>query len=315
MAHEVENMFSVRVTPWHGLGVIINDAPSFEETLKVAGLDWSVSMRKLYLENNVEVSKRAICRDSDNSVLGYATDDYKPLQNNEALNFFKPFHDSGEVSFETAGSLRQGQKVWFLANLKRNPMTIVKGDEVQKFLLLSNAHDGLTGIRVGFTPIRVVCANTLAMAHSNVESKLLRVFHSSKVVANLEAIRDTINTMDASFEATAEQYRKLASKSIHQSDVEKYVTQVFYNNIIAITDREKTIRKNFTNEISELMEIGQGANIPGVKGTVWGLYNATTEYLNYQDGRSQDNRLNKLWFGVNKELNKRALQVAVNMAA
>ncbi len=270
MAHDLEvvngkaSIFSVNKTPWHNLGTVIKDAPNIDEVLKLAGLDWTVSMQSLYLGahlNSMHVTQRAIVRDSDKKVLGFAGNRYNPLQNKDALEFFRPFHDSGEATFETAGSLRGGQKVWILAALQRKEIDLGSGDTVKKFLLLSNGHDGTTGIKVGFTPIRVVCANTLAMAHNKSTSKLLRVFHSKKVKENLKLIQETVNAADAEFEATAEQYRRLTKIQINQNDLKNYVTQVFYNGAQAESDREKIARESLDRDIQRLFETGQGNDL------------------------------------------------------
>lgn len=318
MSHQLENMFSVKETPWHKLGQVIANAPSIEEVLKLAGLDWTVSLRPLHLQmpdgSLKQVSENAIVRDTDNSVLGYTGRRYRPLQNQDALNFFKPFAETGLCSFETAGSLKQGQKIWIMAQLNTSEMEIVKGDVVRKYLLLSNGHDGKMGIRVGFTPVRVVCANTLAMAHGSNESKLIRVFHSSKTLANLETLRETINAANASFEATAEQYRRLANRGVNQGDVAKYVDAVFYNGKQAETDREKIARQTLNDSITQLFEVGHGNDMANVRGTYWALYNGVTQYLSYDMGRSDDSRLDSLWYGANKDLNKTALEQALVMA-
>lgn len=317
MAHEIENMFSVKETPWHRLGKVIVDAPTIEEVLKLAGLDWTVSLRPLYLADvdglRQKVTQNAIVRDSDNTVLGFTGKRYRPLQNSDALEFFKPFAQSGLCQFETAGSLRNGQRVWIMAQLNTPEMEIVKGDIVRKYLLLSNGHDGKMGIRVGFTPVRVVCANTLAMAHNSGESKLIRVFHSSKTIENLETLRDTINAANASFEATAEQYRKLASANVVKSDIAKYVDLVFYNGKQAESDREKLARETLNQKITQLFEVGHGNDLQNVRGTYWALYNGVTQYLSYDMGRSDDSRLDSLWYGTNKDLNKTALESALQM--
>ena len=146
-----------------------------------------------------------------------------PLQNTNAFEFFDGFIQAKEALLETAGSLDEGRKVWVMAKIQRPNSEIVKGDEVAKFVLLSNSHDGTTAVRVGFTPIRVVCANTLAMAHSDKASKLIRVRHSKQVKQNLDAIRETMNVADEEFEATAEQFRFLASRQINAKDLEKYI--------------------------------------------------------------------------------------------
>jgi phage/plasmid-like protein (TIGR03299 family) len=318
MAHEVENMFSVKETPWHKLGRVITDAPSIEEVLKLAGLDWSVSLRPLDLTNPdgtiQRVTQNAIVRDSDNSVLGFTGKRYRPLQNSDALDFFRPFQESGLCNFETAGSLRQGQKIWIMASLNSGEMEIVKGDVVRKYLLLSNGHDGKMGIRVGFTPVRVVCANTLAMAHGSNESKLIRVFHSSKTLSNLETLRETINAANASFEATADQYRRLANRGVNAGDVAKYIDIVFYNGKQAESDREKIARETLNDNITRLFETGHGNDLANVRGTYWALYNGVTQYLSYEQGRTDDSRLDSLWYGANKDLNKTALDMALTLA-
>jgi phage/plasmid-like protein (TIGR03299 family) len=318
MAHEIENMFSVKETPWHKLGRVIKDAPSMEQVLELAGLNWSVSLRPLHMTmpdgSSKTVAENAIVRDTDNSVLGFTGKRYRPLQNSDALEFFRPFQESGLCSFETAGSLRQGQKIWIMASLNGAEMEIVKGDAVRKYLLLSNGHDGKMGIRVGFTPVRVVCANTLAMAHGSNESKLIRVFHSSKTMENLETLRETINAANASFEATAEQYRHLANRGVNAGDISKYVDLVFYNGKQAESDREKIARETLNENITRLFEAGHGNTMTNVSGTYWALYNGVTQYLSYEQGRSDDSRLDSLWYGANKDLNKTALESALVMA-
>jgi phage/plasmid-like protein (TIGR03299 family) len=166
MAHAVEQMMFVGATPWHGLGNQLDEAPTISEAITAAGLDWEVGLKDLFTGEGTPVPARATYRKTDNSILGVVGPRYTPLQNSDAFDWFQPFLDANECQLHTAGSLHSGQKVWVLAQLNRDNSEIVKGDEVSKFILLSNSHDGTTAIRVGYTPIRVVCANTMAMAHS-----------------------------------------------------------------------------------------------------------------------------------------------------
>src|SRR5208283_4710816 len=120
----------------------------------------------------------------------------------------------------------QGSRVFVLAKLNRDPLVIAEGDVIEKFILLSHGHDGSLAVRVGLTPIRVVCQNTLSMAHGSAASKLIRFKHTKDMHQNLENIRGIINVANREFEATAEQYRLLARKSINQADLKKYVERV-----------------------------------------------------------------------------------------
>jgi phage/plasmid-like protein (TIGR03299 family) len=309
MAHLVEMMFSVRKTPWHGLGSVLDDPPTMEQGLRLAGLDWDVRRERLYTQDGTEAPAFAVVRESDNKVLGAVGEKYRPLQNREAFAWFEPFLMAGEANLETAGSLAGGSRVWVLAKLNRDPMVVAPGDEVEKFLLLSNSHDGSLAVRVGFTPIRVVCNNTLTLAHASKDSQLIRLKHSSGVVANLENVRDTVNSINARFEATAEQYRLLARKDINQADLRKYVQRV-----LDVGDKPGTRMANMIRRIEELFEAGEGNATQHVRGTYWAVYNAATEWLSHERGRSQDSRLGSLWYGDGAGLNARALAVALEMA-
>ncbi len=233
MPANVETMFSVKLTPWHNKGKVIANAPTIEQGIEDAGLNWEVELQSIYRkmadgsDDILNELGRTIVRKDNDKVLGLVGPKTSVLQNRFAFNFFQPFIDSGETFLETAGSLDEDRKIWVLAKINRPNSEIVKGDDVAKFVMLSNVHDGSAAVRVGFTPIRIVCANTLAIAHKDKASKLIRVRHSKDVETNLQKIQETINIADNEFEATAEQYRYLASRQINTSDLKKYIKTVF----------------------------------------------------------------------------------------
>jgi phage/plasmid-like protein (TIGR03299 family) len=198
-----------------------------------------------------------------------------------------------------------------LAKLHRDPSVIAPGDEVEKYLLLSHGHDGSLAVRCGFSPVRVVCANTLAMAHGSDASRLIRVKHTKDIHENLANVREVMDLANQEFEATAEQYRRLARKSVNQADLRKYVRRV----LKVEDDKEASSRlKNLMEEIVGLAEAGRGNDLTSVRGTLWTAYNGVSEWLTYQRGRSGDNRLNSLWFGGGALTNRLALEVALVMA-
>jgi phage/plasmid-like protein (TIGR03299 family) len=310
MAHLVETMMYVGETPWHGLGKRIPEEKKLgiDEALVAAGLDWKVDLRRLYTEDghtllNV-LGRYAVCRQKDNAILGIVGQDYTPLQNEEAFAWFQPFLDKADVTLETAGSLRGGSQVWVLAKIQGANMTVGGNDEVAHYVLLSNSHDGSLPVRVGFTPIRVVCNNTLCLAHESEASKLLRVRHTSRLLKNLDDIREIMDIAHEEFYATIEQYRTLMKRAINQNDFLKYVKLVF--------NLSEKGGKELIPNIAYLVDHGRGSELAGQ--TYWGAYNAVTEYLNYFRGKTQDNTLTSLWFGDSAQVNKRALDVALKMA-
>jgi phage/plasmid-like protein (TIGR03299 family) len=313
MAHEIEvvdniaNMMYVGDAPWHKLGTKFEVAPTLDTAIMAAGLDWNVILKPLFTGDGISAPANATVRESDGSILGVVGPGYKPLQNQKAFDFFKFFVNSGAVTVECAGSLRNGRRVFILCKINKDPIVVKGNDIVQKYVLLSNSHDGTMAVRAGFSGIRVVCANTLAMALGADSSKLLRIRHTKSVNEALDEVAQIMNIADQSFDATAEQYRRLAAKSVNVADLDKYVRTVFK------LDDEGDSR--VIDQVIPLFEKGRGNDMPEIKGTYWAAMNAVSEYVQYERGSSDDTRLDQTWFGAGQTLNKRALEVALEMAA
>jgi phage/plasmid-like protein (TIGR03299 family) len=311
----VETMAFFGEVPWHGLGTPLEetDLYDWQQACIKSGLDWEVELTPLVTaDTQAKVTHRAVRRKSDQRILGVVGPRFCVLQNKDAFKWFDPFLQAREAALNTAGALCEGSRIWVLAKMNRDPLVIVPGDEVDKFVLLSHGHDGSLAVRVGFTPIRVVCANTLALAHGSDASKLIRIKHSASVMENLENIREIMNVANAEFEATAEQYRLLARKNINQHDLRAYVKRVLkVDNQTKISTRTM----NMIDQIIGLCEAGKGNTLPSIKNTYWSSYNGVSEWLGYQRGTSQANRLNSLWFGDSANMNKHALETALAMAA
>lgn len=312
MAAQIESMAFFGATPWHGLGTPLEEADLYDwhRACVKSGLDWEVELTPLVTaDTQAKVTHRGVRRKSDGRILGVVGPKYHPLQNRDAFAWFQPFLEAKEAALNTAGSLCEGSRVWVLAKMSRDPLVIAPGDEIGKFILLSHSHDGSLAVRVGFTPIRVVCANTLALAHRSDASKLIRVKHSASLHENLANIREVMNVANAEFEATAEQYKLLARKSINQADLRSYVKRV-----LKVEGKPSTRMQNTINEIIGLCESGKGNTMPSIRNTLWSSYNGVTEWLGYQRGNSESNRLNSLWFGDSANVNKHALETALTMA-
>ena len=189
MPANVETMFSVRETPWHGLGRIIMDAPASREALELAGLDWQVESRNIYSGTGAMIpGYRANVRSTDDAVLGVVSDRYRIVQNEEAFQFTDDLLGEG-VTYETAGSLQGGKKVWMLARLPRK--YLIAGDQVVPYLVIFNSHDGSSGVKVATTPIRVVCQNTLNLA-LNTAKRSWTARHTENVLLRVQDARETL---------------------------------------------------------------------------------------------------------------------------
>lgn len=310
--------------PWHGLGTPLTGDETFDEMFEKCGLDFDVTLREMHVvgDTDLVVPGFAVCRTTkagDKKILATVGDKYRVLQNKDAWEFFRPFIESGECRFTTAGSLFDGGRVWAQVQLNRDNAVVVDGDEIEKKLLLSHSHDGSLAINVGFTPIRVVCANTEQMARNEMlrgGNRLAKIRHTESAKVRLDKIRDTIAEINALFDNTvSEVYRKLARTPIKSGEsLNAFFMRVFDMEVNAETGKLATRTQNRLNRLVELFETGKGNTLPGVAGTVWAAYNAVTEYLSYDSGRSNDNRMNSLWFGVNGTVNYKALETALALA-
>ena len=316
MADMVEKMAYFGAVPWHGFGETLEESDWYDldSTSVKSGLDWEAELAQLMtIDDHQHVDRFAVRRKTDKRILGDVGPRYHILQNQKAFEWFKPFLDSKEAALHTAGSLYEGSVVWILAKLNRSGIEVAEGDKVEKFILLSNSHDGKKAVRVGFTPIRVVCANTMAMAHSNKASKLIRVRHSASVEENLVNIREVMDVANQEFEANAKQYRLLATKGINQSDLEKYVKRVLDLDEV---DKISSRSQNIISKIMEMAKNGRGNDLPSVRNTYWTAYNGVSEYLTWErGGKNKHNRLHNLWFGQAKDMNVHALETALDMCA
>jgi phage/plasmid-like protein (TIGR03299 family) len=316
MAHAIENrngkdcMFYVGSEPWHKLGQKLEDNPSITDAISAAGLDWEVGLKHLVTEDGQPVSHKATVRKDDNKIFGVVGPRYTPLQNRDAFEVFQPLLDEGLCSLHTAGSLHGGQKVWVLAKVNSDNAEIVPGDELAKFVLLSNSHDGTTSIRFGHSFIRVVCANTMAMAHSSSASKLIRIRHTTSSKKNLGVVRDIMNVVEADFEASLEQYKFLASRQFNQADIRKYVK------IVLGVDKtpEDDIKTRTKNIIDDLLGRIEGPKQRTIAGSWMAAWMGVNEYYNHAKGRTADNRLDSLWFGSGVGDNQKAFQTAMDFA-
>lgn len=349
-------------SPWanHPNTVVLDDSKDIKEALKKSHLDWTVSKHETYHKKEdgtfEETGAYCIKRNDNGALLTQGTSvgpHYTPLQNVQSFEFFNDFLATGDVSLENAGVLAGGAKVWVLARLEKKPLVVGKDDEINKYLLLSNSHNGSSSVKLGFTPVRVFCGNCLTMAIRHNAAKILRVRHNRRLSSNLESIKEAINAMDAAFEANGELYRRLQNTGINQNDLVKYVKNVFgmaekenrkgevtlatrtkhtLENIIAYHDREmygEAERKLIVQELLDtkrereqalldtVLEISESPTNLGTlkhKSTAWSAFNAVNQYLNYDRGHNVDTRLDSLWNGSSAQLNEKALDLALEMA-
>jgi phage/plasmid-like protein (TIGR03299 family) len=326
MAHELEirdgqaSMFYVNEEPWHGLGTKLDRPATAVEAIKAARLDWRVMKVPLYaVEGDTSISVPdtfGVVRDDlwgkkGCPVLGIVGKDYTPLQNSEAFSFFDPIVGQNAAIYHTAGVLRDGERIWLLAKLP-SQIVVVGDDVADKYLLLSNSHDGRSAVQVKFTPIRVVCQNTLTQALS--DGTTIRIAHTPNMQERLKQAHRLLGIVDKGFTNLAAAFQAMCKLSLDASKLDEYLAEVFPDP----KDPEEPEHWKAVKRIQEsrfwsryFFEHGKGNDRPGARGTLWAAYNGVTELIDHRrTQQTPDRRLDSAWFGDGYHVKGRALRIA-----
>jgi phage/plasmid-like protein (TIGR03299 family) len=315
MAHNINfnsttgryTFFSVKEKAWHGLGQIVEQYPTSEEAIKHAGLDYEVAKSPLFTKgsgiietaNGIEIGSSELevpnyyanIRTDNNAVLGVVGKDYHIVQNREAFNFFDSIVGGGEgIMYETAGALGQGERIFITAKLP-DYIRVGNGDDVtEKYIFLTTSHDGSGSITAAFTPIRIVCQNTLNASLRSM-TNVVRIKHTSGAKQHLENAHKLMGLADTLSTQLEGIFNEWAKVKVTDQEVKKLIQ-------LALCPNKETldlIKKGADNDVSTVFKnVVQDAfayamtsdtqQMDTTKGTLFGAYNAVTGY--YQNVRS-----------------------------
>ena len=319
MSHEVEMVNGVAQmayageTPWHGLGTKVAPDLSPIQIMSKAGLDWSVEKETMTTASGVEIEgKKALVRSSDNKVLDVVGDNWNPVQNSDAFEFFSEYTLAGDMEMHTAGSLKGGQMVWALAKVKES-FDILGGDQVDSYLLFSNPHKYGKAIDVRFTPIRVVCNNTLSMSLGQNVANSVTLNHRNEF--NPAMVKEQMGIASEKFAKYKEMAEFLSTKRFSMDALVQYYNDVFPRtykgkkdiNVKTFSDLSSNGQKAYS-----FLETQPGANYG--EGSWWQALNSVTYLTDHKMGREVDSRLSSAWFGANQTRKIRAVEKAVEYA-
>jgi phage/plasmid-like protein (TIGR03299 family) len=316
MAHEIEmvngkaQMAYAGSVPWHGLGCKVPADLTPEQMLEAAGLNWNVEKIPAYAEvagKQVKIGQSALVRSLDDKILDVVSDDWNPVQNAEAFDFFNEFVNAGDMEMHTAGSLKGGQIVWGLAKVKES-FELFKGDQIDSYLLFSNFHKYGFSTDVRFTPIRVVCNNTLTLSLNSAVERMAKISH--RKVFKPDSVKEMLGIATDKLAKYKEMAAFLGSKRAKNEDIVEYFKRVF-----PVTgsnqNKVKEISKSAETALS-ILNTQPGAEY--AEGSWWQPFNAVTYFADHLAGRTADTRLTSAWYGYNKGVKTKALELAVEMA-
>lgn len=304
---------SAKEKAWHGLGQIVEHAMTSQEAIKLANLDYTVDKQQAYMGldgNFIEVKDKFVTYRTDtNDTFGVVGKRYHVVQNTEAFEFFDAIVGENEAIFETAGCLKKGEVVFITAKL---PSYIAVGDDVvDQYLLLSSSHDGTRGIQAFFTPVRVVCNNTLSAAYQNSKYRV-NITHTKSASEQLRKAHEIMGISNLLSKELNELYNKMAKTPINDKALDQFFISSLDLKIDTETNKLSTRGENILSSIKEYYEVGPGQE--QFTGTLWGAYNAVTGfYQNVRDYKSQENKMNQIMFGSVQNKIKDSLNLVADL--
>lgn len=321
MAHELEivngeaSMAYVGKTPWHGLGKRVPADVSPEQMLDAAGLNWDVEKVPMFYDvgsGPVLTKSRALIRSTDKKLLTVINDSWNPVQNREAFEFFNDFVSAGDMEMHTAGSLRDGRMVWAMAQIKES-FELFGGDRVEGYLLFSNPHEFGRSIDIRFTPVRVVCNNTLTLALDEHAKHAVKVNHRSQFDG--DRVKETLGIAKDRLARYKEQAQFLGQRKYKKESIIEYFNRVFPSMTKDEFKKQEINKAPISRQAEEAMAVLHTQ--PGARfaeGSWWQAFNTVTYMADHKLGRSQDSRLSSSWYGLNRAKKEKALELALEYA-
>jgi phage/plasmid-like protein (TIGR03299 family) len=336
MAHNINfneqtgkhSFFSVKEKAWHGLGQLVQDYPTSAEAIQYAGLDYTVEKRPLFtydndnmlqdVEGSLQIPEIAVpnyyatLRTDTKDVLGVVGKDYKIVQNKEAFTFFDAIVDGEGIMYETAGALGKGERIFITAKLP-GYIKVGSNDLIEKYVFLTTSHDGFGSITAAFTPVRIVCNNTLNAALRNC-SNSVKIRHTSNAKERLEQAHKVMGIANKLSEHLEGIFNRWAKVTITDKSLRRLIQLAMVPNKEVLDnlqqgkqDELSTIFKNLCDNVFEYALGSTTQNTATTKETVFGAYNAVTGYYqNVRSYKNEDAKLKSLLFGGTGQLRTQA---------
>lgn len=338
MAHEIDmsndraNMAYLGEIPWHKLGQSMPENASIEQWIHAAGMDYEIKHAPVQYTNgsiHTYTGKRVLYRSDTNAPLGVVSDAYKAVQPAAVLEFFRGLCETNSLKMETAGVLRGGAIYWALA--KTGHEINLAGDRTHGYLMLSSTADGSRATDARFTSVRVVCANTLAVAmYGSVKpAGAVRTRHTSVFDASATKKKLNLDQFDSSWLNFKAQMEALCNVKVSPNEAREFFTELLrpadqrakpraaigastLTDLLGAplnTPQEKTATDRAVRGLEDMVKSYYAA--PGaVPGTAYGLVQGVTHFIDHVRG-GDDTRMASAWFGQGDTLKTTALNNAL----
>lgn len=301
---------------WHGLGQIVDGSMTAKQAIELAQLNYDVvkvpilaSMPNQSMDMVVP-NQFATLRNDTNEVFGVVGSQYEIIQNVEAFNFFDNIVGEGAAIYETAGALGIGQKIFISAKMPNDIIRINGSDDItEMYVVLTSSHDGSGSIVAMITPVRVVCANTLAIALQGSTNKV-KIRHTKNAHIALQQASELLGITHVLKNELNECFNVLAKKVVTDTEVKKLVSMLFAGG--GQKEDESTRILNIREEVLNSYYSGVGQK--NILGTAWGVYNGITHYLSHtKEYKNTSSMFDSMLIGESQKLSQLTLDTLIEL--
>lgn len=249
------------------------------EAIVQSGLNWDAHFEPIQTASGVTVPDKKAVVKADGTPLGIVGDTYHIFQNQEMWNFIEAFRQTyPSTTFHASGELRQGKKVWVA--LKNGETEVLNGDPYTEYFLFVNSFDGTYNVRILFTPVRIVCNNMINAAVSQ-GSNYFSLRHTHTIDERIKDVKIALQVKTRYLDALYTNLKYLSKKELKEKEMKEILETRIFDVNDKLKERAKKTRQEKVQKVLELVETGKGSDIPGVRGTAYGLYQAITEWCDH----------------------------------
>jgi phage/plasmid-like protein (TIGR03299 family) len=319
MAHQFSSgVFCYNKPAWHRLGVVVDGTLSAREAFRVANADFHVAGRPVFDADMQPIAGyQAITRMDTGRTLSVMTETYTPIQNESLIRIAEALHE--DINMDAVCVLSDGKKVTFTARIRGAEGDVVPGDPVQQYLIGCTSHDGSIPFQLLFSPIRVVCQNTLSAAlglasNQRHQYNSIRIRHTKNADSLIQRLPDLVDVRRRQFIGGLDELRHMAATPCSMAQFRQYISNIFADQLQGTvndvrgdksTERPKVLEDlaAWSSVLLKFEGEAIGSDLSASSGTAWGAYQAVTEYISHDSGRAKNplnaarKRLESIYWG------------------
>ena len=249
-----ERFFGRRTPAWHGLGTVMDADLTVSQALEHVDIGFEIVKAPTFAHidttdetgayrtlrvptNSYAVIREPTYDDPQHRILSTVGEQWTPIQTSDLARMLDPI--SQKYPVETMGAIGHGEKIFITLDAGTAE---IAGEEHHLYYLVTDHRDGSGALTIAFTPVRVVCQNTLICGLNDARVKASLV-HTKQIVEDAEWYTGLFNQMFASQDKVVGQMNELSEVTINEEQEDAIITSAYPD---ASAPRQLTLARGIT---------------------------------------------------------------------